>query len=41
MTYFDRFLSPSKKVMTRSLMSSAFGDVKVYSSFFKVASVKL
>lgn len=40
-TYFDLFRSPSRKVTTRSRMSSALLEVKVYSSPLMVASVKL
>jgi hypothetical protein len=39
--YLDLFRSPSRKVTTRSRMSSALLDVKVYSSPLMVASVKL
>ena len=41
MTYFDLVLRPSRNVTTRSRMSSAFGEVNVYSSPFTFASVKL
>ena len=40
-TYLDLFRSPSRKVTTRSRMSSALLEVKVYSSPLMVASVKL
>lgn len=40
-TYLDRFLSPSRKVTTRSRISSALFEVKVYSSPLMVARVKL
>lgn len=40
-TYLDLLRSPSKKVTTRSRMSSALLEVKVYSSPLMVASVKL
>lgn len=40
-TYLDRFLSPSRKVTTRSRISSALLEVKVYSSPLIVARVKL
>lgn len=40
-TYLDLFLSPSRKVTTRSRISSALLEVKVYSSPLMVAKVKL
>lgn len=40
-TNLDLFLRPSRKVTTRSRMSSALLEVNVYSSPFKVAKVKL
>lgn len=40
-TYLDLFRSPSRKMTTRSRMSSALLEVKVYSSPLMVASVKL
>lgn len=40
-TNFDLFLRPSRKVTTRSRMSSALLEVKVYSSPLMVAKVKL
>lgn len=40
-TYLDLFLSPSRNVTTRSRISSALLEVKVYSSALMVAKVKL
>lgn len=40
-TYLDFFLRPSRKVTTRSRMSSALLEVNVYSSPLMVANVKL
>ncbi|TNN77772.1 hypothetical protein EYF80_012070 [Liparis tanakae] len=39
--YIHRILLPSRKVTTRSRMSSALLEVKVYSSPLMVAKVKL